>query len=232
MLASISRVVWLGSGPPTSDIVGGRITHLGSTTEALDALERGPLEADVLVIDAPAPEALTTVVGAFAAAARRTAEGAGVRLCLAEGRFTLRTPPEAEELAHFLASGTQEPTRRVTGMIELMLNAIEHGNLELGFDEKQLLLRQGAWETEVLRRLGAPPYAQRQVTVELHQQGSDLELTIEDEGHGFDWAAAQPATVGARLHGRGIALARELAFERVTYQGRGNRVVALMAREM
>ncbi len=142
-------------------------------------------------------------------------------------RFRFRTLDEAEVLAHLIAEELPNPVRRLTGLLELLLNAIEHGNLEISAAEKQALVMSGRWLGEVNRRLSLETYAHRAVAVTLEQRPGEWVLTIEDEGHGFDHAKVDFSLAPSQLpRGRGIALARAMSFDSIRFEGRGNRVVA------
>ncbi len=72
-----------------------------------------------------------------------------------------------------------------------------------------------------------PEYAQRRVTVEVQRLASEVHFTVRDEGSGFDWRRymdIDPARAFSP-HGRGIAMAQRLCFDRMIYRGRGNEVV-------
>ena len=73
-----------------------------------------------------------------------------------EGAFTFKTLHSARDLATVLANACPDPRRVVIGLTELLVNAVEHGNLEISYAEKGLLQDQGQWETEVARRLSDP----------------------------------------------------------------------------
>lgn len=142
--------------------------------------------------------------------------------------FRLRTPQEARTLATLLAAVAPHPERIVTGLWELLVNAIEHGNLAISYDEKSALLKAGALHEEIARRLEDPRYAAREVEVRVTRSGRCLRYRISDGGAGFDPApfldfAPSRAT---HAHGRGIALARRLSFDAVCYLGAGNVVEA------
>lgn len=49
-----------------------------------------------------------------------------------EGLFDIRTPTEARNLATMLALACPDPGAVVVGLQELMLNSIEHCNLDIG----------------------------------------------------------------------------------------------------
>jgi anti-sigma regulatory factor (Ser/Thr protein kinase) len=150
---------------------------------------------------------------------------------LRRATFELRTLPEAAALASSLSACCPQPERRECGLLELLANAVEHGNLEFTGDDKQRLLKAGRWFAELEARLADPRYLPRRVRVHFERDADGLvTLAIEDEGPGFDWRevlAREPAGGGA-VHGRGIALARALSFEDLVWEGRGNRVVARM----
>jgi anti-sigma regulatory factor (Ser/Thr protein kinase) len=60
------------------------------------------------------------------------------------------------------------------------------------------------------------------------RRGGEIEVTITDEGKGFDWNPFLDFDPDRAydLNGRGIAMARMLGFESLEYQGAGNVVVA------
>lgn len=51
------------------------------------------------------------------------------------------------------------------GLRELVVNAIEHGNLEISFDNKSELLVRGAWQAEFERRLTLEKYWDRAASI-------------------------------------------------------------------
>ncbi len=147
--------------------------------------------------------------------------------CLEVARYRFRTLEEAETLSVLLAAAMPAPERRTGGVLELLINAVEHGNLGVGFSEKRDLLLSGRLHDELRRRLSQVPWAQRSATASLEVDGRRVRLVVEDEGEGFDFTNVleqQPDLTAP--HGRGIFLARAMSFDRLRYEGRGNRVVA------
>lgn len=140
--------------------------------------------------------------------------------------FRARTLNDAHDLTVTLASACPDPDIRVLGLSELLVNAVEHGNLGISYEEKDILLRENRWRDEVLRRLEAPEYRDRHVTVEFDRHPDRIEISITDEGAGFDWRDYMDLDPRRALepHGRGIALSRAMSFDEIAYQGRGNRV--------
>ncbi|SDH29088.1 SpoIIE family protein phosphatase [Roseospirillum parvum] len=152
---------------------------------------------------------------------------------LEAGRFTFRTPRQGSDLAVVLAAAMPQPRRRVVGLSELMLNAVEHGNLGITYAEKTALLADGGLDGEIARRLANPEWRDREVEVTFERRAREIEVTITDQGAGFDWRrylTMDPERV-FDTHGRGIALARDLSFDSLEYRGRGNQVVATILTE-
>jgi anti-sigma regulatory factor (Ser/Thr protein kinase) len=144
------------------------------------------------------------------------------------GAFEIQTLEEAEKLSSMLAMHCPRPEHVATGVWELLSNAVEHGNLEIGFDEKADLVARQAFAGEIRRRLSLPQYAGRVVLVEFKRSPSAIHVTVTDQGRGFDVAKFFDADDGSRLpNGRGILIAR-VSFDRLTYLGSGNKVEALI----
>ena len=61
--------------------------------------------------------------------------------------FTFRTPDEAKSLAMLLAHAYPDPHRVVTGILELTLNAVEHGNLNIGYTANRGSSIRRCWNT-------------------------------------------------------------------------------------
>ncbi len=144
-----------------------------------------------------------------------------------QAEFCFRTLQEAKSLALWLANVSVEPERTVTAYSELLINAVEHGNLGISYAEKGQLLKDGLWVDEIEQRLRQPSYSELFVEVLMKKTASDCVVTIKDQGNGFNWSQYldfSPERV-FDLHGRGIAMARLCGFESIEYQGKGNVVV-------
>jgi CheY-like chemotaxis protein len=149
-----------------------------------------------------------------------------------EARYCFRSLDEAKILAAVLARYAPGNSMVLLGLTELMINAVEHGNLAITYDEKSRLLKEDGWEQEVQRRLTVPEFADRWAEVAFRRQGSSLCFTITDQGSGFDWQPYLSLDPQRAFdsHGRGIAMTRQLAFSSIEYLGCGNQVrVALYA---
>ena len=144
-----------------------------------------------------------------------------------ESSFEARTLDDVRQLSTFLANFYPQPERVVHGLSELLLNAVEHGNLGINYDEKSKLMSEDSWLDEVQHRLSLPENMEKKVLIQYKRQATKITLHIKDEGKGFDWhnfmeIQSDRATDN---HGRGIALARMLSFDDIKYEGTGNEVI-------
>lgn len=149
---------------------------------------------------------------------------------LQQARFEFRTHKEAQWVTSLLAKACPHPERVATGLFELLVNAIEHGNLNLSYADKTKHQANGSWESELALRLADPVFGIRKVSVDYQRQAEEISFTITDQGSGFNWAQFLDTESMSYLdsHGRGILIARKLSFEQVDYQGCGNIVKATL----
>ena len=142
------------------------------------------------------------------------------------GIYKCRNIAEASELANGLAHMCPDNERMRLVFHELLINAIEHGNLEIGYHTKTRLIIEDTLREEIDRRLNDPHYAKRQVSVEFKRSVERLTFTIQDQGKGFDWNGYIELSPERAMdpNGRGIALAIMASCECVKYLGSGNTV--------
>ena len=159
--------------------------------------------------------------------------------CLTDGQlgFVLDNDPAQvptllgylEQLASLLHPRDQTERIRVgIALNEALLNAIQHGNLELSSD-----LRQE--DEQIFRDLGEQrrrqaPYRDRRVYVRATLSRSEAVYVVEDEGPGFDPATlpvpSDPANL-ERIGGRGLMLIR-IFVDEVEHNEKGNRITLRM----
>ncbi|HEV8660920.1 MAG TPA: response regulator [Thermoanaerobaculia bacterium] len=142
--------------------------------------------------------------------------------------FSIRTVDEARDVATILANACPDPDSAVVGLTELLLNAVEHGNLGITYEEKSAMRDKDEWQKEVDRRLALPENQSKRVEIRFERDGAAVRFTIRDDGHGFDWNRFLDIDPSRAFdtHGRGIAMARRLSFSSLDYHGVGNEVVA------
>lgn len=140
--------------------------------------------------------------------------------------FRFRTLEQAKNLAFFMANCFPDPEAAVYGLSELMINAVEHGNLGITYHEKTELILGGSWAQEVSRRLDHPEYKNKVATLSYELLEDGIQITIQDQGEGFDWQKYIDFTPDRATdpHGRGIATAKMISFPHVEYIGNGNTV--------
>lgn len=144
--------------------------------------------------------------------------------------FEFRTLHQARALAMVLSKACADPASANFGLLELFVNAVEHGNLEITYQEKSALLIKNTWLQEVERRSKDPRFINRVVTVSCEQKKDTLTVSIQDQGKGFDWEQYLSLSPDRAYdpHGRGIALANMNSFVALKYQGNGNSVIAVL----
>jgi len=142
------------------------------------------------------------------------------------GRFSFQTLAQASDLATMLANACPNASRVVTGLSELMINAIEHGNLGIGYDEKSELNIAGGWLNEIEKRIKSPKNSDKWVNISFEQHDNKITISIRDQGQGFDWHNYLELDPDRAFdnHGRGIAMAKMLSFDSIEYIGVGNEV--------
>jgi len=149
---------------------------------------------------------------------------------LNEAQFAFQTLEDAEALARLLAQLGSDAGSAAMGLTELLVNGVEHGNLGIDFATKSQLKQDDGWEAEVARRMSLPEYRDKRVHVSIKKETGSWRITITDEGAGFDWhdfLDFSPERAFAP-NGRGIAMAKRLAFTSMEYLGSGNTVELVM----
>lgn len=140
------------------------------------------------------------------------------------GQFKFNTLDQADALAAVIAQACPNPDKIIMGISELLINAVEHGNLGITYDEKSELTMKGDWRSEVKKRLENPEYSNKVAKVSFERDSERITITIEDEGKGFDWQKYMEFDPARAFdaHGRGIATANQICFDSLEYKGKGN----------
>jgi anti-sigma regulatory factor (Ser/Thr protein kinase) len=114
---------------------------------------------------------------------------------------------------------------------ELIVNAVEHGNCGISYDEKTMGMENGLSVVElVAEKCRDPLIRQKKVEFQWDIQKEKTLFVIRDEGNGFD-VKAHLRKIAAQdvmsLHGRGIKLASMLSTE-LKYNEKGNQVTLII----
>jgi CheY-like chemotaxis protein/anti-sigma regulatory factor (Ser/Thr protein kinase) len=150
-----------------------------------------------------------------------------------KGRFRFRTLEETNNLSYFIANCFPEPEHMVYGLNELMVNAVEHGNLGITYNEKTELSLSGQWQAEIERRLALPEYKNKYAILEYTADENQITVSIRDQGQGFEWQNYLELSPKRATdpNGRGIAIAKMKSFPTLEYKGCGNEVVCKVVRK-
>ncbi len=159
---------------------------------------------------------------------QQVAQGLGCLNLMHRASFSLQTIAHARDTAAMFANACPDPEAAVIGLTELLVNAVEHGNLGITYEEKTELNASGTWDAEVTRRLALPENAAKRVELRVERDPGELRFTIRDEGPGFLWTKYLDIdpTRAFDNHGRGIAISRAMSFDCIEYRGTGSEVVA------
>lgn len=181
------------------------------------------------------PDALLAIVKSALDEVRRTREiqlqvdDMRRAMCvLTRAEFEFATLQQATELSTLASLAAPQPENIVMGLSELLINAIEHGNLGITYAEKSRLRLEDRWQQEVERRLLLPHNAGKRARLTVERSATEVRFTVSDEGRGFDYTRYLDFDPERAFdpNGRGIAMARQLSFKRLEYIGSGNVVSA------
>lgn len=110
-------------------------------------------------------------------------------------------------------------------LTELLANAVEHGNLEISYQEKTEWLLHGGDIIELVRtKAQEPKFKNRKVKINysIHNKASAFRIT--DSGDGFDWRRMMDRrAANSENHGRGISLSKTFV-QKLSYNEKGNQV--------
>jgi len=208
-------------------------TAMSNEADVLDGLQAGayyyltkPYKRKIMRAVVKGAVSSHTEYTALRDAANETADAISL---ITSGRFTFRSLDEGYNLSSLLAKASHNPRKIVSGLWELFSNAVEHGNLGITYAEKTHLVEGNQWRLEVERRLALPENRSKFVTVELDTTEREIRFLIKDQGPGFDWEKYMKLGLDRAFdsHGRGIAMANLLSFDRIEYREPGNEVLAV-----
>lgn len=112
---------------------------------------------------------------------------------------------------------------------EIIINAIEHGNLNISFEEKSKAMLEGTYLDLIASRQRNPKNVEKRVQIEYSINSKRMACKITDDGQGFDHQKLLNNDVedlNNRMvpHGRGVTMARNV-FDEIKYNSKGNQVL-------
>ncbi len=148
--------------------------------------------------------------------------------------FVFKTIDEGLNITYLLAGVSPNSESIAYGLSELIINAVEHGNLGITYQEKTELLEKEELKNEINRRYEVEEYKDKRVTIYYQKtdekDGNKIYISIKDEGNGFDWEKYLELNTDKvfEAHGRGIFMSN-MVFDEMKYIGNGNQVVVTIA---
>lgn len=130
-------------------------------------------------------------------------------------------------LVKFLES--KEITLLRIALREIIINAIEHGNLNITFDEKTRALMNDEYFEFIATRQQDPRFRDRKVEIVYSIDKEKIVYKVTDEGDGFDYrvflkSGSDSANEKMLSHGRGISLVMHI-FDDIQFNKKGNQVL-------
>ena len=110
-------------------------------------------------------------------------------------------------------------------LFEMLINAVEHGNCAISYDEKTRWLEEHGDILDLIRLKSAEPAVRgKRVYFTYRITPERSYFTVRDEGAGFDWQTRLArAPVNLSLHGHGIQMTNYY-IENLSYNESGNEV--------
>jgi DNA-binding response OmpR family regulator len=142
--------------------------------------------------------------------------------------FSFRTRAEAQDLARLFAINCENGEVIASGLLRLMVNAIEHGNLEIGFEKKARLMVSGLLREEVKHRLEDSIFGSRQAKLIFDKTVSEYSFQVTNEGPGFNSHQHLEINTGqtSATGGHSAPQISNISFDSLEYSGNGNTVRA------
>jgi len=143
-----------------------------------------------------------------------------------EIKFHIKTLDDIDIISSMIAALCPEPMRVAMGITELLINSIEHGNLEITYCEKTELINKGIWRDEVNNKQLQSKHKDKYTSIKLSHTESEIIIVIRDHGNGFDYKKYLTVDPSRAFdpHGRGIAIGAMLSFDKIEFIGCGNEV--------
>jgi DNA-binding response OmpR family regulator len=154
------------------------------------------------------------------------------RACVQEERKTLVFGNDLEALPYIINQAVTNasvvcPDVPMLKMAlgEILLNAIEHGNLGITMKEKSVAMSKNAYPDLIRKRREDPRNAGKKVTLHIHMTRDRLTYRVIDQGEGFDHKSLLKRDPHVMVgSGLGLFVAKNF-FSRLSFHGTGNEVV-------
>lgn len=111
-------------------------------------------------------------------------------------------------------------------LYEVIINAIEHGNLAIDSKIKNEALQKGTFDNLLKERMKEEPFASKKVVIEYLSDDKNVTFIITDEGEGFNWRAIPDPTKEENVrksHGRGLLMVSS-CMDEISFNEKGNKI--------
>jgi PAS domain S-box-containing protein len=129
-------------------------------------------------------------------------------------------------LSHFVSAEVYNGVKM--SLREVIINSIEHGNLEIDFELKTKQQNSGEYLNFLIQRQKNPIYKNRKVSIKYELTPDKVIYEITDDGNGFDSQAmldkVKNENMNELYHGRGLLMIFNF-FDKVIYNEKGNSVL-------
>jgi len=113
------------------------------------------------------------------------------------------------------------------GLREILINAVEHGNLNISYEEKSKAIEENNYFIFIRQRQKDSEYKDKKIIIEYSLTPVKVIYRITDQGKGFDvnksLSKLKDSSDNPSFHGRGILMAKNI-FDKISYNKTGNRV--------
>jgi hypothetical protein len=109
-------------------------------------------------------------------------------ITLISAEFEFATLDQATQLSSLASLAAPQPENIVMGLSELLINAVEHGNLGITYEEKSRLRMEDRWQEEVEARLLLPQHRDKRAHLMVLRSADEVRYVVSDQGSGFDFA--------------------------------------------
>lgn len=111
-----------------------------------------------------------------------------------------------------------------TTLMELLTNALEHGNCKITYEEKTACLESGGNILQLIAdKNKRPEISAKRIHISYAIGKDKSRFRIKDDGDGFDWRKHLNQDFSEETHGRGMKLSENLVSS-LTYNEKGNEV--------
>ncbi|KMQ50510.1 cyclic nucleotide-binding protein [Chitinispirillum alkaliphilum] len=152
------------------------------------------------------------------------------------GSAELENTPEEAKWFITMVSNVLHSARLITArkktemriaLTEMLMNAIEHGNCSISFEQKADCLKNDMSIIKLIEeKMEDPQIRKKTLTIDFTCEAGYGIFTVKDQGNGFNWktyTSRKHLDYAPNLNGRGICITQKIS-DSLSYNDRGNEV--------